>query len=63
MQNGNQTRFFTLQHPVIDYLRVAVFAVIILVTLFIVRRFSNRTANDYAVLPHCGEAVSLVDLE
>ena len=63
MQNGNPTRLFALQHPVIDYLRVAVFAVIIMITLFIVKKFSSRADTGYAELPRFGEAVSLADLE
>lgn len=63
MQSGNQTRLFALQHPIIDYLRVAVFAVIILITLFVVKRFSNRTDDNFNVLQSGNELVSLIELE
>ncbi len=50
METGNCKTFLKLQHPLTDYLRVAVIAIIILITLFILKKLGKRTEIDYSVI-------------
>lgn len=58
----NPIKPFRLQHPVIDYLRVAVFAFIILITMFVLKKFGNRTDDKSEMIQGGNEVVSLIDL-
>lgn len=50
METGNCKTFLNLQHPLTDYLRVAIIAIIVLITLFIVKKLGKRVGIDYKVI-------------
>ncbi len=56
METENCKTPLMLQHPLTDYLRVAIIAIIVLITLFIVKKLGKRVGIDYKVIQANNEA-------
>ena len=50
METENCKTPLMLQHPLSDYLRVAILAIIVLIALFILKKLGKRTEIDYKVI-------------
>ena len=61
METENRKMPRILQHSLVDYFRVAIIAIVVFITLFIVKKFGNRADEDRQLLPEQNEVASIIN--